>query len=303
MGSARRTQTFHALENDGVAGVSSWRAIDRRGWAARGRRARALEKNPRSNPSRSLRARLQPESESVYPVLRKRRARRQFADDADDRVPADRRRTCTQYHRCDRAGSAGARFRSALSAAGGQRVWFARRRRRVFTVLLLVRHLSELAWTQRRSARIFRAPARVTKRSRFVVGGIRSARKTIAWKFPASLHPRRTHRGRAVFGREGMTVEPRISRIGWFVPFPGARLTEGRAFARPGRAEARPSGNAGDTTGTTDKSLSLARAGGRDLLTRQCRWIFGDYRQPQPGRCARRGDGELPDKRTRFPKR
>src|SRR5947199_127165 len=131
MGSARRTQTFHALENDGVAGVSSWRAIDRRGWAAR-------------------------------------------------------------------------------------------RRRHVFAVLLLVRHLSELARTQRRSARIFRAPAGVTERSRFVVGGIRSARKTIAWKFPSSIHPRRTHRGRAFFGREGMTVEPRISRIGWFVPFPGA---------------------------------------------------------------------------------
>src|SRR2546430_3947284 len=127
LGSARRPQTFHPFENDGVAGVPSWRAIDRRGWAARERRARALEKNPRPNPSRSLRAWLQPESKSVYPVLWERRARRQLADGAADRVPADRGRTDAQYHRCDRAGCAGGWFRAALPAAGGKCGWFARK--------------------------------------------------------------------------------------------------------------------------------------------------------------------------------
>src|SRR2546423_10869068 len=83
LGSAGRSQTVHPFENDGVAGVSPRGAINRRGWPAREWRARALENNPGPNPSGSLRARLQPESESVYPVLRERRPRRQFADDAD----------------------------------------------------------------------------------------------------------------------------------------------------------------------------------------------------------------------------
>ena len=157
-------------------GVPSGGAIDRRGWFARERRARALEESPRPNPSGSLRARLQPESESVYPVLRERRARRQSADDADDRVSPDRRRARAQYHRCDRAGSAGARFRAALPAGGGKCRWAARRRRRVSALLVLVRHLPEFAWAQRRSARTFRTPAHVAKRSWFAVGRIRSAR-------------------------------------------------------------------------------------------------------------------------------
>src|SRR6266853_6823759 len=105
LGGAGRSQKFHPFENDGVAGVPSGGTIDRGGWVARERRTGALEKNPRSNPSGSLRTRLQPESESVYPVLRKRRARCQFADDADDRFPPDRRRACAQHRRCDRAGS------------------------------------------------------------------------------------------------------------------------------------------------------------------------------------------------------
>src|SRR6476659_8917944 len=176
LGSAGRSQKFHPFENDGVVGVPSGGAIDRRGWLARGRRARALEEGARANPSGSLRARLQPESESVYPVLRRRRARRQLADDADDRVSPDRRRARAQYHRCDRAGSAGARFRAALPAGGGKRGWFARRRRRVLALLVLVRRLSEFARPQRRSTRTFRTPAHVAKRSWFAGGRIRSAR-------------------------------------------------------------------------------------------------------------------------------
>src|SRR2546430_10786740 len=54
LGGARWAQTFHPFENDGVAGVPSWRAVDRRSRAARERRARALEKNSRSNPSRTV---------------------------------------------------------------------------------------------------------------------------------------------------------------------------------------------------------------------------------------------------------
>src|SRR6059058_1049716 len=125
LGSARRPQTFHPFENDGVAGVPSWRAIDRRGWAARERRARALEKNPRPNPSRSLRAWLQPESKSVYPVLWERRARRQLADGAADRIPPDRGRTDALYHRGNRTRFAGGWLRAALPAAGGKCGWFA----------------------------------------------------------------------------------------------------------------------------------------------------------------------------------
>src|SRR6478672_1071711 len=176
LGSAGRSQKFHPFENDGVVGVPSGGAIDRTGWPARGRRAQAVEESARANPSGSLRARLQPESESVYPVLRRRRPRRQLADDADDRVSPDRRRACAQYRRCDRAGSTGARFRAALSAGGGKRRWFARRRRRVLALLVLVRRLSEFAWAQRRGARTFRPPAYVAKRSRFDIGRIRSAR-------------------------------------------------------------------------------------------------------------------------------
>src|SRR5439155_8963732 len=94
---------------------------------------------------------------------------------------------------------------------------------------------------QRRSARAFRTPTHVAKRSRFAVGGIRSARKTIAGKFSAGLHPRRAHYRRAVFGREGITTD--------FIDFADrivlsfqARLTEGYVSARPARAE-RPSRN------------------------------------------------------------
>src|SRR6267143_817022 len=79
LGSAGRSQKFHPFENDGVVGVPSGGAIDRRGWSARERRARALEESPRANPSGGLRARLQSESESVYPVLRRRRPQRQLA--------------------------------------------------------------------------------------------------------------------------------------------------------------------------------------------------------------------------------
>src|SRR6266480_3849482 len=124
LGSAGRSQKFHPFENDGVVGVPSGGAIDRRGWSARERRARALEENARAN----------------------------------------------------RAGSPGARFRAALPAGGGKRRWFARRRRRVLALLVLVRYLSEFARAQRRSARTFRTPAHVAKRSRFDIRRIRSAR-------------------------------------------------------------------------------------------------------------------------------
>src|SRR6266446_4488946 len=97
LGSAGRSQKFHPFENDGVVGVPSRSAIDRRGWLARGRRARALEESPRANPSGGLRARLQSESEGVYPVLRRRRPRRQPADDADDRGAPDRGRARARW--------------------------------------------------------------------------------------------------------------------------------------------------------------------------------------------------------------
>src|SRR6266550_3343909 len=213
LGSAGWSQKFHPFENDGVVGVPSGGAIDRRGWSARERRARALEESPRANPSGGLRARLQSESESVYPVLRRRRPRRQLAADADDRVPPDRRRARAQYHRCDRAGSTGARFRAALPAGGGKRRWFARRRRRVLALLVLVRYLSEFDRAQRRSARTFRTPAHVAKRSWFAVGRIRSARKTISGKFSASIYSRLPHRRCSVFGREEMIANPAIPQI------------------------------------------------------------------------------------------
>src|SRR4029077_5090742 len=207
LGSAGRSQKFHPFENDGVACIPSGGAIDRRGWSTCERRARALEESPRPNPSGSLRARLQSESESVYPVLRERRARRQFADDADDRVPPDRRRARAQYHRCDRAGSSGARFRAALPTGGEKCGWAARRRRRVSALLVLARHLPEFAWAQRRSARTFRTPAHVAKRSRFDIGRIRSARTTITGKFSASIYSCLPHRRCSVFGREGMIAD------------------------------------------------------------------------------------------------
>jgi hypothetical protein len=88
----------------------------------------------------------------------------------------------------------------------------------------------------------------------------------------------------------------------WETEFP----MEGRPSARPGQAEARPSGNEDATPATTDKSdnsVTPAQAVEQDLPTRQCRWIFGGYRLRQRGRSARRGDGGLRDKRIRFPKR
>src|ERR1700720_1572795 len=51
------------------------------------------------------------------------------------------------------------------------------------------------------------------------------------------------------------------------------------------------------------KSLSPAPVVGRDLLTRRCQWIFGDYRLLQQGRSARPGGGRLHDTQIRFPKR
>src|SRR6476660_3474106 len=64
LGSAWRTQTFHAFENDGIAGISSRCAVDRESRDAGERTSRALETNSRSNPSGSLRTRLQLEGES-----------------------------------------------------------------------------------------------------------------------------------------------------------------------------------------------------------------------------------------------
>src|SRR5205814_3233656 len=45
LGSARRTETFHAFEDDGVVGISSRGAVDREGRDAGERTSRALEEN------------------------------------------------------------------------------------------------------------------------------------------------------------------------------------------------------------------------------------------------------------------
>src|SRR5436189_5055086 len=125
---------------------------------------------------------------------------------------------------------------------------------RVLALLVLVRHLSGLARAQRRSARAFRAPAHVAKRSRFAVGRIRSARKTIAGKFPSGLHPRHAHRCGAIYRREAMTVVQDEQKL-----VPPERKRRG-AFA-----------NTRSPSRTDVAHATPARAAGRGLLMRQYR--------------------------------
>src|SRR6266550_3613072 len=77
-----------------------------------------------------------------------------------------------KFHPFENDGVVGVPSGGAIDRRG----WFARRRRRVLALLVLVRYLSEFARAQRRSARTFRTPAHVAKRSRFDIGRIRSAR-------------------------------------------------------------------------------------------------------------------------------
>ena len=84
---------------------------------------RALARNPRRNPRAGLRARLQREEESVHPVLRIGRARREPAHDAAGRVscrPTDER--VAQHDRSDRA-RADARTVSSCVIARRRTTW------------------------------------------------------------------------------------------------------------------------------------------------------------------------------------
>src|ERR1700738_1411977 len=148
---------------------------------------RSMAKNSGSDPFGGLRARIQHEQESLYPVLRIGCSRRELAHDAACRVPAIYRQESARDDRSDRTRAHARWFRASLPTRRRRRGRIARGRRGVSALLVLASVLFALPRPQKGSAQPLRAFTLCPKRSRPAFGRIRSEIKAAAREFSAGV--------------------------------------------------------------------------------------------------------------------